>query len=107
MLSTAVMVRIGKVYGNLMVDVQPTNAKLLARARRIVTAATGAEPATVISALDAAGSEAKTAIVMISQDCDPTQARQRLHAAHGSVRGALETRTDAPARAYRAGGERS
>ena len=44
MLSTAVMVRIGKVYGNLMVDVKPTNAKLLARARRIVTAATGAEP---------------------------------------------------------------
>jgi len=105
MLSTAAMVQIGKVYGNLMVDVQPSNAKLVARARRIVAVATGAEPATVISALEAAGSEAKTAIIMISRGCDPTQARQRLHAAHGSVRGALREGTDAPERAHPAGGQ--
>ena len=107
MLSTAVMVRIGKVYGNLMVDVQPTNAKLIARARRIVTAATGAEPATAISALEAAGSEAKTAIVFIFQDCYAAQARQRLNAAQGSVRGALETGAHAPEQAHWAGGKRS
>jgi N-acetylmuramic acid 6-phosphate etherase len=63
MLSTGVMVKLGAVYGNLMVNVQPTNAKLVDRARRIIMAATGCDQARAAELLDQAGS-VKTAIVM-------------------------------------------
>lgn len=91
MLSTASMIRTGKVYRNLMVDVRPTNAKLVDRARRIVVAATGVDDAAAAAALDAAGGHAKTAIVMLLGGIDATVAHGRLAAAGGSVREALTT----------------
>ncbi len=89
MLSTASMIRTGKVFHNLMVDVRPTNAKLVDRARRIVSAATGADPNTAAAAIDAADGHAKTAVVMLLTDCDHATAVQRLAAAQGNVRVAI------------------
>lgn len=89
MLSTAAMVRAGKVYGNLMVDVKPTNAKLVDRARRIVAEATGADPATAAALLDAADGHVKTAIVMRLAGVDASAARALLHDADGRVRDAV------------------
>jgi N-acetylmuramic acid 6-phosphate etherase len=86
MLSTATMVQAGKVYRNLMVDVHPTNAKLVNRARRIVAEATGADSATAASLLDAAGGHAKTAIVMQLARVDAAAARKLLDDAVGYVR---------------------
>jgi N-acetylmuramic acid 6-phosphate etherase len=63
--STAVMVGLGKVYGNLMVDLKATNAKLRGRALRLAVAATGAAEAEAGQALEAAGWSVKTAIVML------------------------------------------
>ena len=88
-MTTAAMVRLGKAYGNLMVDMQPGNAKLRDRARRIVTAATGLSAAEAARLLDEAGGEAKTAIVMGRLGLDARAARQRLRAAKGHVRRAL------------------
>ncbi len=65
MISTGSMVAVGKAYQNLMVDVQPTNEKLRARARRIVVEATGCEEKVADRALREAGENAKTAIVMV------------------------------------------
>jgi N-acetylmuramic acid 6-phosphate etherase len=90
MLSTAAMVRLGKVYGNLMVDMQPTNAKLRRRAVRILRQATGADPETARVALDETGYEVKPALVMLLTGVDATQARRRLAAAGGLVRGAVD-----------------
>lgn len=89
MLSTAAMVRAGKVYGNLMVDVKPTNAKLIDRARRIVAEATEADPATAAALLEAADGHVKTAIVMRLAGVDAPAARQLLHDADGRVRDAI------------------
>lgn len=89
MLSTCTMVKLGKVYGNLMVDVQPTNAKLRDRAVRIVCEATGADAAGAQSLLDAAGGEVKTAIVMELSGADAAEARRRLQRARGRIREAL------------------
>lgn len=63
-ISTALMVRIGKVYDNLMVDVRATNLKLCDRAARIVSALTGLDRATAFALLERAGGSAKTAVVM-------------------------------------------
>ena len=92
MLSTAVMVRTGKTFGNLMVDVRPTNAKLVDRARRIVVAATDCDAPTALNALDAADGHAKAAIVMILAGCDRAEAARRLDAAGGFVRAAITVR---------------
>jgi N-acetylmuramic acid 6-phosphate etherase len=90
MLSTGVMVRLGKTYGNLMVDVQATNAKLQERARRIVMQACGVSETEACAALDACGGEVKTAIVMLlGEVVDVAEARARLDAAQGVVRRAL------------------
>lgn len=89
MLSTATMVRTGKVYGNLMVDVQPTNEKLTDRVVRIVAAAAAVDHGSAEQALEAAAGHAKTAIVMLASQSSPDEARQRLAAHHGSVRGAI------------------
>ncbi|WP_275410628.1 N-acetylmuramic acid 6-phosphate etherase [Microbispora corallina] len=88
MLSTASMVRLGKVYRNLMVDVRPTNDKLTDRARRIVAQAAGADPETAARALEAAGGHAKTAVVMLLAHCDAAEAAARLDRSGGDVRGA-------------------
>jgi N-acetylmuramic acid 6-phosphate etherase len=92
MISTATMVRLGKVYGNLMVDVRPSNEKLVARAVRIVQAATDCDTATARRALDEADGHAKTAIVAILCDVDAATARERLSAGAGFVREAVRAR---------------
>ena len=93
MLSTATMIRLGKTYGNLMVDVRATNAKLHARALAIVRAATGADDATAAALLDAAGGETKTAIVTARLNLAPERARALLAAHDGRLRDALDDGT--------------
>ncbi len=89
MLSTGVMVRSGHVYGNLMVNVQPTNEKLADRARRIISAATGCDAATAAHLLEQTGS-VKTSIVMLALNLPPEAAEQRLATANGHLRDALK-----------------
>ena len=89
MLSTATMVKLGKTYGNLMVDVRASNAKLAARVLRIVRDATGSGEQEAAQALSIAGGSAKTAIVMLLAGISVAAATKCLEAAHGSVRHAL------------------
>lgn len=93
MLSTSVMIRLGKTYGNLMVNVQPTNLKLQARARRIVEQACNITAQEAATALEACGS-VQVAIVSILAGVTPDEARQRLDAAGGVIRIALTTRDE-------------
>ena len=88
-ISTIAMVRLGKTFGNLMVDVDATNDKLRARVHRIVRTATGASSEDVDEALDAAGGEAKVAIVSLLGRIDAETARARLRDSSGNVRLAL------------------
>ncbi|HEX2914322.1 MAG TPA: N-acetylmuramic acid 6-phosphate etherase [Chloroflexia bacterium] len=90
MLSTAVMVRLGKTYGNLMVDMRPTNAKLRRRAARIVAEATGVAEVTAAETLQNCDGETRTAIVSLLAGVSPEQARQRLEASGGFVRQAIK-----------------
>jgi N-acetylmuramic acid 6-phosphate etherase len=87
--SSAVMVRLHKVYGNLMVDLKPTNAKLVRRAIRLTVLATGADEASARQALEESGFQVKVAIVALAKGIAPAEARARLAAVHGSVRAAL------------------
>ena len=89
MLSTISMIRLGKTFGNLMVDVSATNEKLHARVRRIVKAATGASQERVEEALSAAGGDAKVAIVSLLAGVDAAEARAKLDAAGHNIRLAL------------------
>ncbi|MET8698709.1 N-acetylmuramic acid 6-phosphate etherase [Kitasatospora sp. NPDC004723] len=90
LLSTAVMVRLGKTYGNLMVDVRAGNAKLRDRARRIVTGITGADEETARRALAATGGEVKDAVLVVLAGVDAPAAARLLAAADGRLREALE-----------------
>lgn len=99
MISTAAMVRSGKSFGNLMVDVRPTNEKLVDRAARIVMAATGCDAAQAAAALRESNDNAKTAIVALLNGTDAAHARAALDRSHGFVRGALSQ--DVPASATR------
>ncbi|HWK80766.1 MAG TPA: N-acetylmuramic acid 6-phosphate etherase [Thermomicrobiales bacterium] len=92
MISTGVMIRLGKTYGNLMVDVQPTNAKLRRRAVAIVRDAADIDEAQAESLLAQAGNDVKAAIVMGRLGIDPETARERLDAASGILRDALGER---------------
>jgi len=87
--STALMVRLGKVYGNLMVDVQATNSKLRRRAIRIVQQAARVDAATAEGTLTEASFEVKTAIVALRLGIVVPEARARLAQADGAVRQAL------------------
>ena len=89
MISTAAMVGLGKVYQNLMVDVEPSNAKLVVRARHIVMEATGCDEATAEATLRQADGHAKTAITMLLAGCSAEEARERLTKAQGHVRQAI------------------
>jgi N-acetylmuramic acid 6-phosphate etherase len=89
-ITTAAMVRLGKTYENLMVDLRQSNAKLQDRARRIVAAAAGVSPDRARQLLEAAGSEVKTAIVMGRRGVPPAAARRLLARAGGHVRAALK-----------------
>ncbi len=88
-ITTAAMVRLGKAYENLMVDLKPTSAKLVDRTRRIVATATGRSDAEVTRLIEQAGGEVKTAIVMGRLGVSPDEARERIARAKGHVRQAL------------------
>ncbi len=87
--SSALMVRLNKVYGNLMVDVKPTNAKLIRRSVNLVVLATGATEPVARATLESSGYSVKTAIVAISKQLNTRDARALLAQVHGSVRRAI------------------
>lgn len=89
MISTGSMVGVGKAYQNLMVDVQQTNKKLVVRAQNITMAATGCTREEAAQALEQADGNAKLAIVMLLTQMPVDEAKAKLEAAHGHVRGAL------------------
>lgn len=90
MLSTVAMVKIGKTYRNLMVDMRASNAKLADRAGRIVAQVSGVDTATARAAINAAGGSAKVAIVMLSAGLSVHDAVRRLDAAGGIVAAAID-----------------
>lgn len=89
-LSTTAMVRLGKVYGNLMVDLTPTCAKLRDRAHRILAAIAGVDHATADRLMQESGNQAKVAAVMASTGAGAETARARLQRADGHLRAVLE-----------------
>jgi len=89
-ISTLSMIRLGKTYGDLMVDVASTNEKLRTRARRAVSLATGADDDAVDAALAAAEGDGKVAIVSLLGDVDAETARAQLERAGGNIRRALK-----------------
>ncbi|HXZ05986.1 MAG TPA: N-acetylmuramic acid 6-phosphate etherase [Ktedonobacteraceae bacterium] len=91
MLSTGTMIRLGKTFGNLMVDVQATNHKLQQRALSIVQHATGLDQDAARTLLENSGGEVKTAILVARANISPQQARVRLTAHNYILRSALES----------------
>ncbi|MGG8409593.1 N-acetylmuramic acid 6-phosphate etherase [Streptomyces sp. 12297] len=89
MLSTITMIRLGKTYGNLMVDVRASNEKLRARSRRIVALATGAPDEDIEAALTATGGEVKAAILVVLGEVDGPTATRLLAESQGHLRAAL------------------
>jgi N-acetylmuramic acid 6-phosphate etherase len=89
MLTTGAFIRLGCVYGNLMVNVQPKNSKLIDRARRIIVSTTGVSYEDAAKALDASGRDVKTAIVMVRAGLSKEAAQARLLASRGNVGQAL------------------
>ncbi|UVW30477.1 N-acetylmuramic acid 6-phosphate etherase [Massilia sp. H6] len=87
--SSALMVRLNKVYGNLMVDFRATNAKLVRRAVRLTMYATGVGEASAQAVLEECGYHVKTAIVALIKQTTVEQAQALLASAHGSVREAI------------------
>ena len=94
--STTLLIRLGKTYSNLMVDVKPQNAKLRGRVVGILEEATGASEAECTRVLDAAGGETKTAVVSLLAGVDAATARSALEAGDGRVRAALAALGAAP-----------
>jgi N-acetylmuramic acid 6-phosphate etherase len=90
MISTIAMVRMGKTYGNLMVDLRVTNGKLRDRAVRMIERVTGAQRAAAEAALESADLDVKTAIVMLGGQATVEEAVRRLTANEGRLRAALE-----------------
>jgi N-acetylmuramic acid 6-phosphate etherase len=88
-ISTVAMIRLGKTFDDLMVDVRASNEKLEARARRIVSLSTGASPEQAGEALAAADGSAKVAIVSLLGGLDVDSARRRLDESKGNIRTAL------------------
>jgi N-acetylmuramic acid 6-phosphate etherase len=89
MLTTGAMVRLGKVFGNLMVDLRATNNKLRARTNRIVRQLTGLDQQAAAELLERCNGELKTALVTFLKRVEPDEARRRLAAAGGQVHTAL------------------
>ena len=89
MLTTASMIRLGKVYENMMVDLQMTNRKLVERSRRTLMSVTGCSYDEAAEVLEAAGGHVKTAVVMSLAGVTAEEARRRLVRADGFVRTAL------------------
>lgn len=90
MITTASMVLMGKTYGNVMVDLQLTNNKLVERARTIIMRLTGVDYESASRLLAEADGHVKTALVMSVHHCTKDEAQRRLHAANGRVRIAME-----------------
>lgn len=90
MISTITMIRLGKTFGNLMVDLQITNAKLKDRAVRIIQNATGADWAAASEALESADHRVKVAILMLLLHVDAPEAEMRLKTASNHIRQALD-----------------
>ena len=88
--TTMAMVRIGKTYGNLMVDLRPTNEKLVVRAKRLIRLVTGCEEQQAEELFETSGHDTKLAILMGLTKLAPGAARARLAAAGGVLRQALE-----------------
>ncbi len=93
MLSTASMVQLGKVYGNLMVDVRPTNAKLRRRAARILQEAANVDAETARQTLELTGYQVKPALVMLLTGASFENAQQLLDQNDGSVRQATSSKS--------------
>lgn len=89
MITTVSMLQLGKVFENMMVDLQMTSQKLVERSKRVVMIATGVEYDEAVRVLAEADGHVKTAIVMILADVDAADARRRLQAADGQVRAAI------------------
>jgi len=89
MISTAAMIKLGKVYQNLMVDLQATSQKLVERSKRTIMLVTGADYRTAEAYLKKSGGSVKTALVMILKEASRREAEQRLRKAGGFVRKAL------------------
>lgn len=96
MITTGAMIRIGKTFGNLMVDVRATNAKLVDRSERIVMEVTGVDRAAARALLDAAAQSVKTAITMQLLGVDRATAEARLLDAGGVVRRAVPSAAPPP-----------
>jgi N-acetylmuramic acid 6-phosphate etherase len=90
MITTGAMTRLGYIYGNLMVNVHPTNEKLVERALNILMTASGADRKKAEQALDAAGRRVQVALVMLKRKVTAAEAERRLRAASGHVRKAIE-----------------
>ena len=88
------MVKLGKTYGNLMVDLKPTNAKLKDRSRRILSALTSLSAEAASSLLDRAGGDLKLALVMEKRQVDATESRRLLSRYGGRVKAALQAEDD-------------
>ncbi|MFF3862309.1 N-acetylmuramic acid 6-phosphate etherase [Streptomyces sp. NPDC002209] len=95
LVSTITMIRLGKTYGNLMVDLHASNEKLRARSRRILALATGAPDGEIEAALDATGGEVKQAVLVLLAGVDGPTAAGLLTASHGHLREALARTTAA------------
>lgn len=89
MISTGVMIRLGHVYGNLMVNVQPANEKLVDRARRVISAAARIDYERSAELLEASGRKVPVAIVMAKLNVTREEAERRLTAAEGRLRAAM------------------
>jgi N-acetylmuramic acid 6-phosphate etherase len=89
MISTGTMVRLGYVYGNLMVNLHQKNTKLTARAVRIVEQVLGIDTTQARTVLRRAGSEVPVAIVMVKAEVSRSEANKALRSAHGHVRRAI------------------
>ena len=94
MISTITMIRLGKTYGNLMVDVRASNDKLRARSRRIVELATGAREKEIEAALTETDGEVKNAILVLLGNVGAARAVELLTAADGHLRAALLASAD-------------
>ena len=90
MLSTGAMIKMGKVYGNLMVDVKPSNEKLIRRCETIVCAAAECDEQTARKALESCDYRPKIAIVMVLRNCSADRAKELIAKAEGRVAAALE-----------------
>ena len=92
MITTTAMIRLGKVYENMMIDLQMTNKKLVERSKKIVMTITGVDYGAAEQYLNEARGHVKTALVMIKANVDYNEAVKRLAIANGFVRAAIEGR---------------